>query len=177
MPTRAGTSTRIRLLGEAIIYGFVVTTLKNSPVYMRTGILLVAILWLSEPATLQAQVMPGSTDYYYSQLDTVRAVEHLFRAKRNGGKIYRTIGLPIILIGTTLALMVAGVASMTLAGKQQSVPVILVSGGVGLIPVSIGLARSSRYSRHREQIIITLYQHSQGLPPWVQRRLKAKFFR
>lgn len=145
------------------------------PSYRRAGILLVAILWLLESATLQAQVMPGSTAY--SQLDTVRAVEHLFSAKRNGGKIYRLIGLPIILTGTTMALMVAGVASMTQAGKQQSVPVILASGGIGLIPVSIGLARSSRYSRHREQIIIMLYQHCQGLPHWVQRRLRAKFFR
>jgi hypothetical protein len=138
-------------------------------------ILLVVSLALGQ-VKLQAQTVPGLKTY--SQSDTVRAIEHLFAAKRTGSKIYLGVGLPLTLIGAGTAFLVTTLATTIKAGegKEKAVPIIVASGGIGLVPSSIGFARFIRFSRSRERAIIAAYQNHTSLPKWVQRRLKPKFF-
>lgn len=125
---------------------------------------------------LQAQTVAGLKTR--SQLDTVQAIEHLFSAKRTGGKVFMGVGLPLTLIGATTAFLVTTLATTIKAGegKEKSLPITIASSSIGLVPSSIGVARRIRYGRNREQAIIKAYQNDASLPKWVQRRLKPKFF-
>ncbi|MFD2574088.1 hypothetical protein ACFSUS_25860 [Spirosoma soli] len=124
----------------------------------------------------QAQSLPRLVSY--SQQDTVRAIEHLFAARRTGGKIYLGVGLPLTLIGAGTALVGTTLAATVKGGegKENIIPVTLVSAGIGLVPGSIGLVRAMRFSRSRESTILTTYQEGEALPRSIQRKLKPKFF-
>lgn len=97
--------------------------------------------------------------------DTARAVHLLFNKRRTGGWIWTGIGAAfatrILIAGAT-----EGNAGGTVVGTA-------VFGGV---PAAIGVGKLTRFSESREAEVANYYQKTKHLPPYVQRRLKKKYF-
>lgn len=123
---------------------------------------LLTILWV--PAAAQT---PGP-----SQPDSIRAVKRLFSSRRTGAQLgvgfaAATIVTPVI-IGEATDTPRRAVKSDTHAA----------AGLVVSLPLwGIALWKWHRFSSSQEQQVLRRYEAGQPLPPYVRRRLHARFFR
>lgn len=104
--------------------------------------------------------------------DSVQAVRSVFQKHRTGGWIWTGIG-------SAFALRIASVAvSSSSSGSFSSTTggTVVGIGVLGGIPASIGISKLTRFSKSKEEQVIQLYDKAGILPPYVHRRLKARYF-
>jgi hypothetical protein len=97
--------------------------------------------------------------------DTVRAVHYLFSKRRTGGWVWTGIGAAF-----AARIITAGAIDGNLGGALVGTAVL--GGG----PAAIGISKLSRFSESKEAEVTAYYQKTKRLPPYVQRRLKKKYF-
>ncbi|AUD02808.1 hypothetical protein CWM47_13785 [Spirosoma pollinicola] len=116
--------------------------------------------------------------------DTVRAIHHLFSTKRGGGTIF----LGIISIGLGLGIA-AGVRALSndvtnaytttiLKSSTQAhakSPSFLTYSLPGLIITGIGFAKSARFSKEAENLLIEAYENGIPLPIEIKQKLQTNF--
>ena len=119
----------------------------------------------------QSTAEPEAQAVRFSRADTVQAVQQVFHKHRTGGWIWTTIGS---LFAVRIASVAVSSSSDALAGSTGGTVVgIAVLGGV---PAGIGIGKLTRFSHEKEEQTIAFYQKSGILPPYVRKRLKAKYF-
>lgn len=99
--------------------------------------------------------------------DTAVAVQRLFSGHRTGGYVWAAIGAAFTgrVLGASIGEGFSN-AGGTVVG-------IAVFGGV---PGGIGISKLSRFSKAREEAALADFRQYHRLPPYVQRRLKARYF-
>lgn len=121
----------------------------------------------------QSTDTPALPTATFSRSDTVRAVQHIFSKHRTGGWIWTAVG-------GALALRIAYVDATTnsSAGLASTTGGTIVGIGLfGGLPVGIGVGKLTRFSNVKEEQVVTFYEKSGILPPYVRKRLKTKHFR
>lgn len=103
-----------------------------------------------------------------TKADTVQAVRTLFSKRRTGGWVWTTIG-------AVAAVRIATASASGDTGGNASGAVIGATV-VGGIPAGIGIGKLTRFSKAKEDAVLTVYSQSKTLPPYVSRRLKRKYF-
>ncbi len=98
--------------------------------------------------------------------DTLQAVHQLFSQRRTGGWIWTGVGAAF-----AARILIAGAGSGNAGGTVVGTAVL--GGG----PAAIGIGKLSRFSEAKEAQVTADYQKTKRLPPYVQRRLKQKYFR
>jgi len=128
----------------------------------------------SSYASAQQPVAPASSAIStISRADTTQAIHALFSRHRTGGWIWTAIG-------GAFAVRIVSVAinsNVTQGFTSTSAGTVVGVGLFGGIPAVVGLRKLVRFSKIKEKQIITLYENSNTLPPYVERRLKTKYFR
>lgn len=107
-----------------------------------------------------------------TKADTAQAVRVLFAKRRTGGWVWTAIG-------SAFALRVATVAANSSSSGSFSSTTGGTIVGVGLlggVPAGIGISKLTRFSKAKEDAVLTVYSQSKTLPPYVSRRLKSKYF-
>ena len=100
--------------------------------------------------------------------DSALAVRNLFQKRRTGGAVFTTIGT-----GFSLAILrglASGSTGGNAAGGVASIAVL------GLLPAGVGVGKLTRFSKVREEEIVTAYGQGKPLPSTIRRRLKAGYF-
>lgn len=110
----------------------------------------------------------------FSQADTVRALQQLFRSRRTRGTL---------LLGGTGALVVAGNVALS---NESGIPasdalsnLVVASGIVLLYSAPIWVAGTSqlvRFSKEKEKVIMAEFVTSHTLPRKIRHRLKPRLF-
>lgn len=95
--------------------------------------------------------------------DSVEAIERLFRSRRTGSTI---LGIPS---GYFL-----GYGAVATAQGVDQAPLTL---GIGVVLSAVTIAKSVRFSKQREEEIITNYQQGKPIPKNIKRRLRRKHFK
>jgi len=111
----------------------------------------------SSPVSRPATFTPPS--------DTVLAVHQLFSKRRTGGWIWTGVGAAF-----AARILTAGAIDGNLGGALVGTAVL--GGG----PAAIGIGKLKRFSEGQEELVVANYQRSKILPPYVQHRLKKKYF-
>jgi len=101
--------------------------------------------------------------------DTAYAVQELFAARRTGGTVL-TIGG-----GIFTGLFVSSLATIDKVGTGDALAGGGCIVGLGLLPASIGISKLARFSRAREQQVISAYATGEKLPRQYARRLRGNF--
>lgn len=130
--------------------------------------LLVAFLLFGLSCKVSAQIVATPTPV--SKQDTTQAVHTLFQKHRTGGWIWTAIG------GAFAVRIISATASSDsdVGGNTGGTVVgVAVLGGV---PAGIGIGKLTRFSKAKEEQTVQLYEKSAILPPYVQKRLKRKYF-
>lgn len=123
---------------------------------------------LAQQPAASAAVVATPSKVTYTHADTVQAVRQLFHKRRTGGWVWTTIGfLTIVRVGSASADSDTGGNT---AGKVMSV------GVVGGVPTAIGISKLVRFNHEKETAVLSIYEQSKLLPPYVSRRLKKKYF-
>ncbi|MGI4735366.1 MAG: hypothetical protein ACRYG7_09325 [Janthinobacterium lividum] len=116
-------------------------------------------------AQTTAPASPVSRPVIAPVSDTVRAVHLLFSKRRTGGWIWTGIGAAF-----AARIIIAGAIDGNVGGALVGTAVL--GGG----PAAIGIGKLSRFSDTKEAQVTDDYQKTKRLPPYVQRRLKRKYF-
>ena len=95
--------------------------------------------------------------------DSVEAVARLFRSRRTGSTI---LGLPS---GYFL-----GYGAVATAQGVDQAPLTL---GIGAVLSAVTIAKGVRFSKQREEEIVTNYQQGKPIPKNIKRRLRRKHFK
>jgi len=111
----------------------------------------------ASPASRPASFTPAS--------DTVLAVHKLFSKRRTGGWIWTGVGAAF-----AAQILTAGAIDGNVGGALVGTAVL--GGG----PAAIGIGKLKRFSEEQEEVVVDTYQRSKLLPPYVQHRLKKKYF-
>lgn len=101
--------------------------------------------------------------------DTAYAVQELFAARRTGGTVL-TIGG-----GIFTGLFASSLATADKVGTGDALAGGGCIVGLGLLPATIGISKLTRFSRAREQEVISAYAAGQKLPRQYARRLRGNF--
>lgn len=109
----------------------------------------------------------------HTQLDTLRAVQHLFRARRNGG---RAILISSLVIGTAFLAIYTGLQSWGRTKEDYSLSTIGGTVAIGVIPAVLGGNKISRYSVKSEKMVVKSYEQGNALPPDVRKLLRRRDF-
>ena len=97
--------------------------------------------------------------------DTIQAVHQLFSKHRTGGWIWTGVGAAF-----ATRILIAGASESNASGTAVGTAVF------GGIPAAIGVGKLTRFSEAKEAMVADYYQKTKRLPPYVQRRLKKKYF-
>lgn len=97
--------------------------------------------------------------------DTIQAVHQIFSKHRTGGWVWTGIGAAF-----AARILTAGAIDGNVGGALVGTAVL--GGG----PAAIGIGKLSRFSEAKEELAIAEYQKTKHLPPYVQSRLKRKYF-
>jgi hypothetical protein len=97
--------------------------------------------------------------------DTIQAVHQLFSKRRTGGWVWTGIGAAF-----ATRILIAGASESNASGTLVGTAVL--GGG----PAAIGVGKLTRFSESKEAQVADYYQKTKRLPPYVQRRLKKKYF-
>jgi hypothetical protein len=97
--------------------------------------------------------------------DTIQAVHQLFSKHRTGGWIWTGVGAAF-----ATRILIAGASESNASGTAVGTTVF------GGIPAAIGVGKLTRFSEAKEAMVADYYQKTKRLPPYVQRRLKKKYF-
>ncbi|WP_022824351.1 hypothetical protein [Hymenobacter norwichensis] len=109
-----------------------------------------------------------TTPFIVTKADTAQAVRVLFAKRRTGGWVWTTVGaVAAVRIATASA---SGDTGGNASGAFVGATV------VGGIPAGIGIGKLTRFSKAKEDAVLTVYSQSKTLPPYVSRRLKSKYF-
>ncbi|WP_400192957.1 hypothetical protein [Hymenobacter sp. B81] len=138
---------------------------------ISSRLLLVALLLTGGPH-LPIRAQPTSGAGLTPPADTVSALHELFQAKRKtsvffGGSTVVTLALPVVVTGAVLINGLSGT-------RAPSAALPLLSLGVGVGGTTALLTRYSRYTKRNEQRVLSRYEQSGRLPPWVRRRLRER---
>ncbi|WP_139924563.1 hypothetical protein [Hymenobacter sp. DG01] len=95
--------------------------------------------------------------------DSAKAVQRLFASRRTGSTI---LGLP--------AGYFFGYGAVATARGVDGAPVTL---GLGVILSGVSISKGIRFSKDREEEIVTAYQQGKAIPKNIRRRLKRKHFK
>lgn len=108
-----------------------------------------------------------------TRADTVQAVRHLFQRHRTGGWIWTAVG------GAAAVRIITVAASSNSSGSFSSTAggTVVGVGLLGGVPAGIGIGKLARFSNAKEEQVVTLYEKSGILPPYVRKRLKPRVFR
>ncbi|RFP66520.1 hypothetical protein D0N36_04005 [Hymenobacter lapidiphilus] len=157
---------------------------------LTTGLLLAAAgtpqawgqsLPLGADTAAVSAFLPDLSTLRYDRTDTLRAVQHLFMRRSKAMRSW--------LEGGT-ALMATGAVKKTLAvtrskkerreheahyhDLEQSANQDLL---IGTLMAGYGAFRYARFGPERYQRVVAAYQEGQPLPPYLNRKLKTKYFR
>lgn len=132
----------------------------------------------AHPSHAQATPLPTSPKLTVTSGDTIRAVQHLFERRRQGGKNWLYISVSGLL---GVARVLASPTTTTVNGYQTKSEVdggaaaVFGLGFLGL-PAGIGAGKLVRFSDKRETEVINTYATTHRLPGAVRRRLRRKDF-
>lgn len=130
---------------------------------------LCALLLASTATGAFAQSTPvvpvGKPVVVFSSSDTTQAIHQLFSKHRTGGWIWTAVGAAF-----TLRILTAGASAGNASGT------VVGTGVFGVMPAAIGIGKLTRFSEAKEDMTVAFYQKTKLLPPYVQRRLKKKYF-
>jgi hypothetical protein len=116
-------------------------------------------------AQTTAPTSPVSRPVVAPASDTVRAVHYLFSQRRTGGWLWTGVGAAF-----AVRILIAGASDGNAGGTLVGTAVF------GGIPAAIGIGKLTRFSEATEAQVADYYQKTKRLPPYVQRRLKRKYF-
>lgn len=108
----------------------------------------------------------------YGQRDTARAVINLFARRQGGGAVWLvSTGIAMARIATTPTSQTTFNGVVT-EEEYSAAPALLV----GTIFGGYGASKLIRFSNSRLEQTLQSYDEGKGLPKWVSRRLKRRFF-
>lgn len=157
------------------------TLINQSPVIASafistTGVItdtLISPVVLPETVTV-ATVLHG---------DTVRAIHRLFTGRRGGSTGNIVLGIIIIGGGIALAAVVRATSnavttifSSSSTQAHATSPSGLSFSWPGILITGAGIAKSARFSKDAERVLIEAYENGVPLPITIKRRLEYKFF-
>lgn len=125
--------------------------------------LICSLLLFNAATAVSAQ---SATPIARTSADTTQAIHHLFYNHRVGGWIWTGVGAAF-----TIRIFAAGASASNTSGTLVGAAVF------GVMPAAIGIGKLSRFSQAKEAQTIALYEKTKMLPPYVQRRLKKKYFK
>jgi hypothetical protein len=130
---------------------------------------LCALLFASTATGAFAQATPvvpaGKPVISFSSSDTTQAIHQLFSKHRTGGWIWTSVGAAF-----AVRILTAGASAGNAGGTLVGTAVF------GVMPAAIGVGKLTRFSEAKEDMTVAFYQKTKRLPPYVQRRLKKKYF-
>lgn len=126
--------------------------------------------------------LPSLSTLRYDRSDTLRAVQHLFMQRSRATRGWLQAGTAILLEGTVKKVVVKAselkkqpeyVQDYYEDLDQQANQDIVV----GAMMTGYGIFRLSRFGPRQYQRVVAAYQQGQPLPPYLNRKLKTKYFR
>lgn len=117
----------------------------------------------------------------YGRSDTLRAVQHLFMQRSKAMRAWLEGGAAIAATGAVKKTTVATTSKARrreydayYSNVEQSANQDLV---VGTLMMGYGAFRYTRFGPQQYQRVMLAYQQGQSLPPYLNRKLKTKYFR
>lgn len=134
---------------------------------MRKQLFITSLSLLVEASAFAQQPTPESAlastpSTAVASTDSVKAVQRLFRSRRTGSNI---LGFPA---GYCL-----GYGAVATAQGEAGAAGTL---GIGVVLSTVTIAKGVRFSKMREEEILTAYQQGKPIPKNVRRRLRKKHF-
>ncbi|WP_019949371.1 hypothetical protein [Hymenobacter aerophilus] len=128
-----------------------------------------------------AAALPSLSTLRYDRTDTLRAVQHLFMQRSKAMRAWLEGGAAIMATGAVKKTMVA-TSSKTKREEgsayyndlEQNANGDLLVGGM---MAGYGAFRYTRFGPRQYQRVVAAYQQGEPLPPYLQRKLKTKYFR
>ncbi|KAA9332022.1 hypothetical protein F0P96_11050 [Hymenobacter busanensis] len=132
--------------------------------------LLGAGFWLliGSPAHAQRRSVRAA-DALLTRPDTAAAVHELFASRRTGGGLFTAFG------GVFTGLLTASIAQVPDPGSGDKIGAAASIGVMGLMPLGVGIGKLTRYSKKREQQVLTEYAQGGRLAHKYRRRLRGNF--
>ncbi|SDX60043.1 hypothetical protein [Hymenobacter psychrophilus] len=126
--------------------------------------------------------LPSLSTLRYGHSDTLRAVQHLFMQRSKATRGWLQAGTGILLDGAVKKVVVK-------ASKRKKQPEYVQDHYedldqqanqdivFGALMTGYGIFRLSRFGPRQYQRVVAAYQQGQPLPPYLNRKLKTKYFR
>ncbi|MBT2558338.1 hypothetical protein J7E24_11125 [Hymenobacter sp. ISL-91] len=128
-----------------------------------------------------AAVLPSLSTLRYDRTDTLRAVQHLFMRRSKAVRSWLEGGTAIMATGAVKKTIVATSSkkerqehSAHYHDLEQSANQDLLVGGM---MTGYGIFLNARFGPRQYQRVVAAYQEGQPLPPYLNRKLKTKYFR
>ena len=137
---------------------------------------------LGADTTAVPDALPSLSTLRYARTDTLRALQHLFMQRSKATRGWLQAGTAILLEGTVKKVVVKTselkkqpeyVQDYYEDLDQQASQDIVV----GAMMTGYGIFRLSRFGPRQYQRVVAAYQQGEPLPPYLQRKLKTKYFR
>ncbi|SET44886.1 hypothetical protein [Hymenobacter actinosclerus] len=125
--------------------------------------------------------LPSLSTLRYDRTDTLRALQHLFMQRSKAMRGWLEGGTAIMATGAVKKTMVATSSKKERRDNESYYESLDEDASrdllIGGLMVGYGAYRYTRFGPRQYQRVVAAYQEGQPLPPYLNRKLKTKYFR